>query len=511
MPPAKRTKAELLRASASNAAKRAPAARPPPPPVPAAAPQQSLPKQILACIVSHIDPLHPEGLTSLLRLCRTSKALRAVARPALYRILPVYNQRDKCHSALSFLLDKFLELSDKPRPAPPANDDDTGVLDRGAQRLLRALKADPARAALVEEVVFYGPIPGENPAGAMRRVLDICRDVKAVRLVEHEPPDVYERRNDEDEWDREAGPCVLKVVHERFPDLKRLAVRGIHPDDQEYTLCLLAPFKDLEHLELKCSQFDRGYLDWADSTFGQAAGVEFTWRLKSLDLPNSMDDTLFDRLTLSSTETLESLGIGIRADALDLSDFVRVAHLTIAYSRPSVVAATLATAPTTVRVLELREDGDLTYADAREARFNRDSEEYELDSDGDPVSPSGSDAGDDDERYATMLASVPATVQHLRITSYLGKEEEADLLRALADPAWAPQLGVLDLADEALGDNGWMDDLPRAERKEAKAEFKKVREKVRKACAKRGVRLGPAVPHWKEDENDEGKVPRMLL
>ncbi|GAA6001754.1 uncharacterized protein JCM10292_005024 [Rhodotorula paludigena] len=505
----------------------------------------TLPAHLVKLVVDNLDIYSAEGLNALACVSRSSRTLRSVALPRLHGTLVIYGQRAGGIQHLTGFLQKLLAMikagsgsASRSRSAERAHTDP--FFDRSSLAHLAVLEADRTAAALVKDLTYFGPIEGADIARGVKRCLRACPSIEAVwlqrpgggkpdtrkdlrerhhaaddsdgsRAFDESSDDEMSEYDDSDDEGSAPMPLVLATFHEVRPNLERLAVRGLRStyDGIASALESIARFQRLQHLSLSTQ--------WSDDYYDMPVYPvlpSFPFRLRSLSFGTSLDFELFIRLTANSHASLVTLEIAIRGDPIDLAPFINLEYLVIRYADEEVVHETLASAPRSIRVLELRESHNLSCSqrvfDRRHAPSNDSDEDDESASDSESLERlrrRSSTSGRIDEPFGRLLRALPPQIQRLSLAFALttdGAKTQFALLDVLALPhdEWLPDLRVLDVGY----DREWEAEAERKERRQLRAE----RRAIASACKKRGIRLGEKKHDWEAEEAEQGSMPRKM-
>lgn len=127
-----------------------------------------------------------------------------------------------------------------------------------------------------------------------------------------------------DEDATEPSDLVLTRLWKMRPNLKSLDV-GVTSEQSVSVISLFHEWKDLEHVRFRCEQEDSCAVEMDDEFYD----FEPEYKLKSLSMGLVLEPELFDRITRSSHESLESLSTYVRRRALGLSQFSQLKQVTI--------------------------------------------------------------------------------------------------------------------------------------------------------------------------------------
>ncbi|BGP19872.1 hypothetical protein JCM10213_008655 [Rhodosporidiobolus nylandii] len=501
-----------------------------------------LPPPIRARIIKSLDPLDALDFRSLAAFARTTKADRAIARPLMYQAVVVSDPRESIFSSLGALMRSMRGLSMRARDEDDDEEDEedddwedktddqerNSALDRPTKRLIKAFEGDPELAKLPTSLVYYGRMETYGAALAAERILELCPSISHVRLLAMEPGMFEDREHDYDD----EGFSMLGVLSKQQARIKSLEVRRMPPYNSLEFFRIVPEFKNLSHLSFSVTR-DEVWADLSASTYNAPPPAEH--QLTSLDCGSVVEPPLFRSLIASSFSSLKHLTIAVRREPFDLSSLTSLSSLAIEYNRNEVARKTFKTASSSLTSLELRWSMVIDLDDGREAKYNS---EYDEDSDWGDSEDDEDD--EDDEAYEarlaareakaakeakeaafkTLLAALPASLVRLFLSFRLddgtgesgmryseGEKTEFDtLLAALNKATWLPNLAVLDVHDPAKADDGIGDGPTRSELRH----YAKQRERLRKACEKKGTWLGPRAVGWWEAERDEGKLPRAF-
>ncbi|GAA6040066.1 hypothetical protein JCM8097_004763 [Rhodosporidiobolus ruineniae] len=471
-----------------------------------------LPRPLRAHLLSLLDPLNPLDFRTIARLSRTSKEDRALARPLLYSTVVVYDPRESIFRSLAALVRGFASFglggsapnpNDEEDDFPDDLDDDQerdAALDRPTKRLLAACEADPEVAKLPTTLVYYGKIETWGASLAVEKILAVCPNISKVRLVAMEPGmfDESGRNYDDEEFQ------MLDVLVKEQARLQSLEVRRMLPDRSFDFFRAVPKLNNLKHLSFSVMRGE----DFDLSVQSYNLPPPPAHQLSSLDCGSVVEPSLFKYLTSSSHSSLARLTIAIRRQPLDLSRLTSLKHLAVEYNRNEVLRYSLA----------------IDRLDGKYARWNSEYEDDDEEEDEDEEEDrrgakrrtKAATKEAKENAFSTLLAGLPSSLTRLHISSDLedgagaaGEPTEFDALLAALEKrkaAWLPHLVQLDVHDPSTADDGFSDPPTEGQ----KRHFAEQRERVRRACEKRGVWLGPRVEAWWQASIDEGKIPRAF-
>ncbi|GAA5888430.1 hypothetical protein JCM6882_008617 [Rhodosporidiobolus microsporus] len=435
-------------------------------------PSTDLPDELIEHIVSFLPPRSASTVRqrTLAALARTSKRLRQVAIPLLYRTIDIDQTRPP-DAAVSWEENERLRLHDQQQrgvtdylavvPIPYVGDAVVSATrwkrldERLPLGVLSSLAKNPHLAALVREVRLKTiDKPVKDILAVLGDVGRVCAGLKTARVS------AIGGWNSLD--DEEEAPELFP------PQLKSLSWHAVHKDDAQTVLRALSSLEDLEHLSLTLGAVEVWYVN------GQ---LPASYQLTSLDLHPAVLRNTFTSLLASSASTLTTLSFHLVSSTYDLSPYRSLRTLTIFFSHHPAACETLRTCAPSLQSVELA--FWLLTDSPRQVHLNS---------------------------LAALLASVPPSTTSLSLPFHLSpaaaraadpfgprEDERAALLSALADEAWLPQLAQLAMATQP--------DRTKWGRMEQLARFQ---EGARDACEKRGVRfIGREDGHWKERKRGE--------
>ncbi|GAA5827885.1 hypothetical protein JCM11251_007716 [Rhodosporidiobolus azoricus] len=472
---------------------------------------KTLPLELRGIIYSKLDLESLRGFRALSYLSRTSSADRALVLPYLLSKIVVYDQQSETYKKWTELTgelrrlgnaDKKGENSDEAEEeeepeeidgAEPDEDDYDwdAVVDRGAKKLYKLLKARTDLAQLPKEFIFYGGFAGDLTPLVVERFFEVCPNLNSVRFVGMGQPDLYNDYVDD--------------------YVERATADNIH-----IVLCSVNELHKLEHLSLDTSIEDEG----EDIQLEEMNAPVF--QLKSLELNALVLPSLFNSLVSTSLSSLTRLSIAVHRHPFDLSCLSSLTSLAVVYREGHLAGQTLETAPASLRSVVLRRDHALAGGcllrrrgwGSSEDDYTDDQDEYERRADARETAREAERAKKATQNsFAALLPHLPSQIISLSLPFYLllgihsyDENEFASLVEALAKPKFLPDLVRLDVADQRKEDRSmWEDEMSPAEEED----FNDARKSLREACEKRGVELGEPEMAWDEKRN-EGKMMRYF-
>ncbi|GAA6020398.1 hypothetical protein JCM10207_002094 [Rhodosporidiobolus poonsookiae] len=545
---------------------------------------------LLKLIIQHLDPLERDELQLLARFCLASKQSLALARPHLYssaaildrRCVDIRNadggdRRRDCDSLLDALrpcgpaihppywhLERMedqemtahvLLVGDALRRELPEEDYDSDdiyrvwswrdLMDRRSIGLLTSLRAHPHLRSLVKHLQFVGVYEGRAAYHAVHQFLVLCPGIRALDLLYHRPP----REPGITGFSRNEQPelqLLADIV--RMPSLERLHVRFCHHRNVQLLLKTVSSLKQLKHFSFSFEEQSRygwSLSDNLDHCIEEAVGhprVEVDLpalpsTLTSFGLGTVAEPETFDSLTAPFLDTITSLSIAVRREAFDLTGFVHLEHLAVAFARYSTVADTLEDAPPSLRSLELRWSRSIEFDDANDrggfgwGEYGSDDDDSDdSDDSNDSLSPFAAPDAQDGEKkrkksakappkknsLGGLLPALPHSITYLHLAFYLEEAKERDALLAAVKAktkrgkngtyAVLPRLALLDVADESVADLDRWDDRGDPTKIWRRAETH--RRHLMKECAKRGLALGSKRESW-DDRQERADLDRL--
>lgn len=457
----------------------------------------------------------------MLRISSVSRAWRAVARERLYKTIYVQSPKDEVLEGYRRRLEQLGRLPD-PRETVDEDwddSDDEGKIGEGiaateparlsmdvtSQRLWHVLNENESVANIVEEIVFQGPFESDHAASAIRRFLWVCPNLRSFRFIQHSPK--FLRRYLRDKDATEPSDRVFTHLWKLRPNLKSLDV-GLASDQAVSVISLFHEGKDLEHVRLRCEQQGALLVEMDDEFYD----FEPEYRLKSLSMGLILEPELFDRITRSSHDSLESLSTYVRRRALDLSKFSRLKQVTLhgGDNLWKAVGDTLATLPPKVESVEIVDNFLILNLDHIRLR----GDIYPFHGPEHPESVSSrrrQQTHPDEFTFATLLTRIPPHVKHFSLGEPPVAAESSALVAALGDRTWLPNLRSLAFPDEIYaildvsashGEGGegsqsgsYQDPTVQGIRKEQSA--------LAAACKARGIRFFLRNRNWQERINED--------
>ncbi|KAG0659127.1 hypothetical protein C6P46_005298 [Rhodotorula mucilaginosa] len=489
---------------------------------------------LIPLIVRQFDPIDGSDLRDLLHLSRVNKAWRTPALQRLHAIVPIFSPESPSLGSLYELVNLTLtesgtaskgkgkgkkdgntrpkiewsdsEGSEDDFAEGPGDGPASKALDKAAMRLYHAYVKLPSLAALPTELLFYGPFEFETSARAVRRFLQVCPNIRKLRL------NFLHRGFVDSPYERRYEPhgLVLRYAAEAQPLIQSIELARVSDRNWDMIPALRA-FKELKHLSI---------------TYGETGqAVE----LLNYDDAGPTEQGLLDRLTEASKTSLTSLCVGIMRKSLDLSAFPNLRKVAIACGDDmyALVVKTIKTMPESVDFLEIRETvtisamehqrrRDWSLEDGYEYLDERYDDEYEEEQVEERKRRRAEEAKVAEQNtFAVLLANLPNRIRRLAFTSYLteidpdspriDKDEQTQLVAALARPDFLPNLVQLEVANPTTDD--WFLDWESADRKWIRGR----RKPLIAACKKRGIFLGPRERHWEQKLNEGGQIPRLMM
>ncbi|GAA5974934.1 hypothetical protein JCM5350_004510 [Sporobolomyces pararoseus] len=367
-----------------------------------------LPEDILRIVIEHLDPC--EGLKTtktLSSLCLTSKLLLELARPQLYSNIRIDDQRCEYDLTwMSSIRQSNGRLSNESLQARPAwvrtlfrekeydvekkewqkqqeakrqrgeeeysffyesdvfdeGDQDaygedehawpvlpklnyrswgpTDILDPFSYQLLFTLEAQPHLARLVKKLDFQGRIEGKPTSIIIERFLTICPNVETILLYRGAVRFL------------EDYPRVVGAIRRQAPNVKNLEIIDFNDEGSEEVFQGISKLSQLSHLSLTCTP--RYSIELSANAFPLTSLS--TRNLSSFHLGSLWTSKFYERFPSHFLESITSLGVAVRRETPDLSNFKNLRHLTITYGYTSHAINTLQTlSPVNeIRSLELR-------------------------------------------------------------------------------------------------------------------------------------------------------------
>ncbi|BGP19880.1 hypothetical protein JCM10213_008646 [Rhodosporidiobolus nylandii] len=385
---------------------------PPPPRDPPPRPPPAFSHEVLTRIVSHLDPLDGRHLRALSRLCRVNKAWCRAAQPAFWSVVALYDRRvyerppppttwgqpppppkrrkdrDVVREALEKratemkaagfadevikaearrLMDELLDKEDYDADDLDLEWSAVDLIDVGTHRFLATLEESPHLVRHVRRLAFYGKYEGRAAARALQTVLAACTSVDSVELVyprsaaprRYRGGEARESINEELFRWRDVPSFDAGAVIGRIAGLRSLTLTTFLLSHLEGLLRTLAPLQHLEHLELSVLH-DRQHCRALNFSNFHTIPFAFSpppipaYRLRTLNLGGVLDQSVFSILVNPHVASLTSLTVTLRNRRLVLPSFPRLSHLCVVFAKPRPVADTLASAPPSLRHLELR-------------------------------------------------------------------------------------------------------------------------------------------------------------
>jgi hypothetical protein len=508
-----------------------------------------LPPPIRALIYAQIDPLEMLSLFDLARLCRVSKADLAIARPILYSVAVIYDQRVSVMRGLNSMM-RSMALRGKGAKEDDSDEDETDededdewgvrwMADRRSRGMLKTVRKHPHLANLVKSLVFYGQYETGAASVIVRQFLSACQNLKKIRALSLEPQPKSDwggwGGGETNEFVGDDGFELLDVLQEKQSSIESLALRRMTSSNVEGFYYSLQYLKNLRSLSLSVDEESEWNADLYLNTYNTPPSPTFS--LQHLDISRQVEPPLFNFFASSSSASLTSLSVAIRAESLDLSPFIALRHLAIAYCRGSVVVKTLSKVSASLVSLELRESRSMGMDDAAQQKSESEDggsdEEYDSDFDEEEVKRLKKRRAEKAAKQAkenkassfkTLLSRLPKSLVSLSLPFYLpdGKTGEmasfADddygaLLSAIKRSTFLPRLQHLAVwdarNDEHYHTEGAESGDVSENAKEEKSFLGKQWRKLERTCEERGVQLR-SVRYWTDWEMDEGKIMRVF-
>ncbi|GAA5990368.1 hypothetical protein JCM10908_007337 [Rhodotorula pacifica] len=486
-----------------------------------------LPTELIEQILQSFDPAGSEDAMSLMKIGRVNRAWHAVARERLYKTVYVQSPKDEAVMGMWGLLEKFGRVEGM-KPALTTDDwDDSDYegkfdgkpseeparlsMDAPTQRLWHTFNEDATLASIVEELVFQGPFETEHGASAVRRFLTVCPNLRSVRLAQRRQQ-LFAGRTRFTIPETESSDAVFMHLWKRRANLKSLDANVI---SEQGTLAIgaLHEFKDLEHVRLVFEEEGGVAVEMDDEFFD----CEPEYKLKSLTMGLVLEPELFDRLTRSSFESLESLSVYIRRRALDLSRFKHLKQVTLhgAVDVWKSIGDTLATLPPSVTSVEIVHNLLITGLDHQRSRggFFLDKPEHAETR----ASRRRERTHPDEFTLAAAIKRLPARVTHLEFGDYVHHPEIATLVNVLEDRSWLPHLASLAIPCEIYehyGEEGYNADEDEEEGGSTSEMVRNIQEgqnSLEAACRARGIRFYLRRKNWQARMETLDFVPRVFM
>lgn len=546
-PPARKRKSEPTKATSSSTSARPTVSKASDP-------------ALISLIVRQFDPIKGSDLRDLLDLSRVNKAWRTPALQRLHATVAIFSPQSPSLGSLYELVNLTLtqsgaaskgkgkgkgrgrgaqggnarskvewtdsdgsedEFAEEPGDGPARK-----ALDKAAMRLCHAYEKFPSLAALPTELLFYGPFEFETSARAVRRFLQVCPNIRKLRL------NFVHRGFVDSPYERQYEPhaLVLKYAAEAQPQIRSIELARVSDRNWDMIPALRA-FKELKHLSITYGEEGQAVellnYDEVWSTPGQEPDP-YPFQLESLELNSPTEQGLLDRLTEFSETSLTTLCVGVMRKSLDLSAFPNLRKVAIACGTDmyALVVKTIESISESVDFLEIRETGTISAMEHQRRRnwslddeyedldefYDREYEEEQVEERKRRRAEQAKLA--EENNFAVLLANIPSRIRRLAFTSYLteidptspriDKDEQTQLVAALARPDFLPNLVQLEVANPTTDE--WFLDWESADRKWIRGR----RKPLVAACKKRGIFLGPRERLWEQELNEGGQVPRLL-
>ncbi|GAA5987221.1 hypothetical protein JCM5350_003285 [Sporobolomyces pararoseus] len=249
----------------------------------------------------------------------------------------------------------------------------TDILDPFSFRQLQVLEAHPHLAKLVKKLDFNGRVEGKPSCIIIDRFLAVCSNIETITLrrgqVRYLPW----------EWVRVIEPIVSKL-----PQLKRLEIINFDDGGCVELFEGIAKLNNLEHLSLTCTPRYPMTIGTDEFTLESLT----TRSLTSFHLGSMASKRFFRQIPDHLLNSITSLGVAVRRQIPDLSNFENLRHFTLTFGYVSQAIQALRNLPTVNEItsLELRYSGIIAESEWRERRMERsysEGEEEEMDSDDD--------------------------------------------------------------------------------------------------------------------------------
>lgn len=318
-----------------------------------------------------------------------------------------------------------------------------------------------------------------------------------------------------DEDATEPSDLVLTRLWKMRPNLKSLDV-GVTSEQSVSVISLFHEWKDLEHVRFRCEQEDSCAVEMDDEFYD----FEPEYKLKSLSMGLVLEPELFDRITRSSHESLESLSTYVRRRALDLSQFSQLKQVTIHGGDDmwKAVGDTLATLPSKVESVEIV--GNMLISNLDRVRGRRDTWLLHGAEHAETVSSRQRQRTHPDEfTFATLLTRLPPHVKRFALGDFPAAAESSALVAALSDRTWLPNLQSIAVPDEIYANFGDVGDQEEGGEGFEAGSYEDITAKgIRKeqsaldaACKARGVRFFLRKRSWKDRINEDlPPLPRIF-
>ena len=228
---------------------------------------------LIPLIVRQFDPIDGSDLRDLLHLSRVNKAWRTPALQRLHAIVPIFSPESPSLGSLYELVNLTLtesgtaskgkgkgkkdgntrpkiewsdsEGSEDDFAEGPGDGPASKALDKAAMRLYHAYVKLPSLAALPTELLFYGPFEFETSARAVRRFLQVCPNIRKLRL------NFLHRGFVDSPYERRYEPhgLVLRYAAEAQPLIQSIELARVSDRNWDMIPALRA-FKELKHLSI---------------------------------------------------------------------------------------------------------------------------------------------------------------------------------------------------------------------------------------------------------------------
>lgn len=491
----------------------------------------ALPTELIEQILGEFHPYASIDSQDLLRISRVNRAWHAVARQRLYKTVYVQSPKDEVLQGFWGMLEQLGRL---PGPRETVDEDwddsdDEGNIGEGvpaeeparlsmdvtSQRLWQVLNENESVASIVEEIVFQGPFETDHAANAIRRFLWVCPNLRSFRLIQHQPTFGRGFPGDGDEDATEPSDRVFTHLWKMRPNLKSLDV-GLASDQAISVISLFHEWKDLEHVRLRFQEEDALGCELDDEVYD----FEPEYRLKSLSMGLVLEPELFDRITRSSRDSLESLSTYVRRRALDLSKFSQLKQVTLhgGDNMWKAVGDTLAMLPPEVESVEII--GNMLISNLDRVRGRRENYLFHGPEHAETVSSRRRRQTHPDEfTFATLLRRIRAHVTRFSLGDFPAAAESSALVAALGDRTWLPNLRSLAVPDEIYANFGDLADReeggegfePGSYEDSTAKGIRKEQSALDAACKARGVRFFLRKRSWQERINEDlPPLPRIF-